>query len=781
MGPESHHELIRRSANITGFLIVTNTTTVDIRHALWQPVVNNKDPRIVQATLAMHQEMIPNMSIPLLVELSKRIKDIPFSSFDAHMMELVSRLLETIRNNFYQQQVVHLDPPPYEMLIQLIRMASREEENTTPSGGLPPSTMFEFAGKELMALAEYGPAGELRRKIYLDCISDIKQMKSSATGSINVIQAFLQQRPRNVRPGSPGYVEDIEFLIKNLNLAELLVNEIARFVDSHSKHDQYSTLRRLKARLELLQFILYNSPECLTAHLGEKLWTYLVGVKALGTSERDDGFEFYINHYLKITAQADPILESVFKIYFPALDPACFSPNVLPFCTKSIEYLNKPTGLADNFEEDCVNFEGVEQLWRIILKAPDDKLAAEATSYFMNLYLDTRAVCSKPAKVIENTHFMIVERCINQLTSTASNIDNTVPTVNTRDENAMSLDTFHGNSDTQEFFRSLDLLDHFVKGYKSRPKYNQGSQEANQSSAVDMITGVPLTLRLRWHASNFQSPIHSFQIGNLDTGQDLHDRIAKIVGGDKYRLIISGREFKPSHEPLKTLKDFCIPDNSVLIVQKSPDQGTVTASSSVPSNLNALQIEIMRHFDSLFELLSLPEPQATKIWFFLRNFPVDEHIKSSMISGSSWSETFPADYPYKTLYSLHALRTCFEEQRQQQNSDEKSTFINEATASLLKTLMNNNHESKESYAMKTRAQVTNEILDCLRLFLQECGFSPPFPNPEDFVERIFEILRVCSQKDYSQCPGSESCVANAFNVLLIASKIDSKINDKRLG
>lgn len=110
MGPESHHELIRRSANITGFLIVTNTTTVDIRHALWQPVVNNKDPRIVQATLAMHQEMIGNMSIPLLVELSKRIKDIPFSSFDAHMMELVSRLLETIRTNFYQQQVVIRQP-----------------------------------------------------------------------------------------------------------------------------------------------------------------------------------------------------------------------------------------------------------------------------------------------------------------------------------------------------------------------------------------------------------------------------------------------------------------------------------------------------------------------------------------------------------------------------------------------------------------------------------------------------------------------------------------------
>lgn len=78
------------------------------------------------------------------------------------------------------------------MLIRLIRMASCEEENATPSGGLPPSMIFEFAGKELMALAEYGPAGNLRREIFLECINDIEQMNSSATGSINVIQAFLR-------------------------------------------------------------------------------------------------------------------------------------------------------------------------------------------------------------------------------------------------------------------------------------------------------------------------------------------------------------------------------------------------------------------------------------------------------------------------------------------------------------------------------------------------------------------------------------------------------------
>lgn len=39
-------------------------------------------------------------------------------------------------------------------------------------------------------------------------------------------------------------------------------------------------------------------------------------------------------------------------------------------------------------DEDCVNIEGIEQLWRIILNAPNDRLAADVTAYFVTLYLD---------------------------------------------------------------------------------------------------------------------------------------------------------------------------------------------------------------------------------------------------------------------------------------------------------------------------------------------------------------------------------------------------------
>jgi ubiquitin carboxyl-terminal hydrolase 34 len=104
MGPESHHELIRRSANITGFLLVTQTITPGIHQALWQPIAENKDPRIFQATLAMHQDMITNMNLSTLVGLSERLSTLPFSSFDSHVIDFVCRLMEQIKSNIYSHQ-----------------------------------------------------------------------------------------------------------------------------------------------------------------------------------------------------------------------------------------------------------------------------------------------------------------------------------------------------------------------------------------------------------------------------------------------------------------------------------------------------------------------------------------------------------------------------------------------------------------------------------------------------------------------------------------------------
>lgn len=126
----------------------------------------------------------------------------------------------------------------------------------------------------------------------------------------------------------------------------------------------------------------------------------------------------------------------------------------------------------------------------------------------------SRIICQRPMKVAEFTHFEIVERCINQLTSATSKTNRTDASPK-RMEDAMSIDLLNESYNSQEFFRSLDLLDHFVKGYKTRSRYNQGLQESNQVSTVNTITGTGLTLRLRWHGLNYQSPVGKSSIVNI--------------------------------------------------------------------------------------------------------------------------------------------------------------------------------------------------------------------------------------------------------------------------
>lgn len=202
-------------------------------------------------------------------------------------------------------------------------MASHEEDKPTLDTGLSAPAIFDFAARELRSLTGYGPVGAARREIFLECINDIKTINPSATGSISVILAFLRKsstpwedlrsgstipenRPPTLRAGSPTYTEDVDYLVSELKLAELLIEELGGFVESHRDKDQASRLRRLKLRLELLQFIISTCPDCLPPGLDEKLWTYVVGASALGHSERDAGFEFYISHFSNIRSVCCP-------------------------------------------------------------------------------------------------------------------------------------------------------------------------------------------------------------------------------------------------------------------------------------------------------------------------------------------------------------------------------------------------------------------------------------------------------------------------------------------
>lgn len=74
---------------------------------------------------------------------------------------------------------------------------------------------------------------------------------------------------------------------------DALIDDIAAFVESHRDRDLGLRARKLKARLDLLYWILFRSPDCMSPSQIDQLCLYLIGDKALGHQERDTAFNTF--------------------------------------------------------------------------------------------------------------------------------------------------------------------------------------------------------------------------------------------------------------------------------------------------------------------------------------------------------------------------------------------------------------------------------------------------------------------------------------------------------
>ena len=101
VGPESHPELIRLSYNIGSFLVVNKCPLTEILDAIWQPLTDDKkDPRIVQAVIRMVLEFLSHMDYPTVVDVCRRTANIPFSSYDASMVDFIQCLIGVTTKQF---------------------------------------------------------------------------------------------------------------------------------------------------------------------------------------------------------------------------------------------------------------------------------------------------------------------------------------------------------------------------------------------------------------------------------------------------------------------------------------------------------------------------------------------------------------------------------------------------------------------------------------------------------------------------------------------------------
>ena len=599
VGIGSHPEIIAESFNIVGFLIATKTYTNQQTDTIWQTVMTSQDPRVVEAILRMLIQITNLYDYEALLYLCQKVQEVPIEAFTAPMREYCERLLGfLIQRAMNEQQLV--DAPPYELCVRLIRESAIARPETS-TGSLD---IQMFASARLRELIGHGPEAQVRNSIYVSCIEDISSRSRTAAGSICALSGLLRQ----------NLATDLHVLTTNHGLTRLMIEEL-ELTNSTEQNVPASSVTNSparQARRELLLAIINYEPSTITSELGTRLWNLLVGREAKSSQNRETGWQI-LNSAAK-RSSSNMFVATCFKEHLPKLDPECYTVGSLDFARASIiSWLNEAHGdLLD--EEELSDLSGVEQLWRMILKAPVNSIEAPAVNMLVELYVESSMISTMPRTRAHSVHLALVTRCLNQLSMAASKLKEFNDGNTSGEEEPMIIVASEIQIREQEliFTRSLKILREFLISYQSKPHFVMPKMKAPVVNASNEAKGGSyLLLSTRCSMGRRTGPVSELTIGMQNTVASLFSTICKITSFKACKIYHWGKEISPDEaDPHATLEALKI-GRGLLLVLRSDDD--LDISGHMSNKPYTLELEIIKHFDELWEYLGMEEKLAREV------------------------------------------------------------------------------------------------------------------------------------------------------------------------
>ena len=600
VGVESHPQLIQRSGNIIGFLIVTDRYTNAESDAIWKTVATSQDSRITDAILTQLKKVIFNISsYPNLLYLTTKLDELPLHMFDTRMINYGATLLESLRHKCRELRQ-RMDMPPYHLCIRLIRQAAAEDS-------LPQQRkrdITEFALSELEKLLKLGPSDEDRSIIFDQCVQDIALQSPSCTGSVHALNVLIAQNP-----GS-----HIKALATSASISTLMVGDFIRVTKAGHSHNASPLAcdESLAVRLTTLEAIIIFVPETISTDLGSSLWNAMVGSDSVSHWTRNKAWSTLL-HILHHSPSRNPFIDRCIKDYLPRLDPALLTMGTLEFVKGVEHYESRFTDVPENLAENVGSTTSAELLWHISLVVPANSIEVPTIQALVTYYLDRPRTTRISRAIVEASHKDFVERCILKLTSAASALK------------TYSYDTPNGENDSMAvvasanevestkllFCRSLLILKELVRGIRARPLYSPPMQAKVPPSFAQEVKGEPFYIRYQPYSGGRSTGIQSVELGDLNTATDLLDRLTAVTRFPKFTTIANGQKLDLTSAPDMRLREVKI--NGLLIVKEIQDSLGHVPASTFDMGLSSLELDVLRHFPKLYELLGIENAMARDV------------------------------------------------------------------------------------------------------------------------------------------------------------------------
>ncbi len=600
VGVESHPQLITRCGNIVGFLVITSRYSEAESDAIWRAVTTSPDSRIVDAILQMLMSFFNISPYETLLYLTTKLIELPLQAFDSSMIFYGRALLENLRKTWKDQRTIgRLDMPPYHLCIGLIRQSAAEKSMPFQRT----RDIHSFALAELQSLLNLGPSDSDRRLIYDQCVKDISCRTPYATGSFSAINALLAQNPEG----------DIRMLADESDLTNLVIEDFAHVIDiERSLSSPSRTLdESLTVRLELLQSIIIHIPDTITAEAGQRLWEVILGGDALNDRARQSAWNI-LSKAIRSCQKRNSFIDRCIADYLPKLDSRFITAGCLSFVQQVPHYESRLAHLPPDTQEYLAGALASELFWHISLVAPSGGIELDAIHMLVALCLDSPKQINN---ALETMQIDVVQRCIGQLKTAASKLKSFSDANSTVAEEPMVAMASDEDVDTSRkaFTRSLLILKEFVQGVRSRPRYSPPpSKKPQLAPDVRDIKGDSFQIRYQSFSGGTNTGIHSIEIGDLETIEDLSQRLIALTGFSKFTAIAGGQKLDLANNSNTTLREMKFDQKGLLIVKKAHSANSLPDLAPAPE-LRPLELEVLKNFSELYQLLNTEEKLAKEV------------------------------------------------------------------------------------------------------------------------------------------------------------------------
>ncbi|KAL4864454.1 hypothetical protein BDV12DRAFT_176122 [Aspergillus spectabilis] len=735
VGIESHPQLISRSFNIVGFLIVTGTYTDADTDTIWKTVTESPDPRTVSEVLGMLMKTfgLHGQDNSALLYLCSKLLELPLTRFDPRMVEFCEQLFPFFRGRPSDRQnsldTPHVDVRPLHLCVRLIRESAATEDLAVDHKAL----LQKFAGAQLSGFMHVGLSDTDKMEVYERCIQDIAERNQFSVGSIQALNALLTTQD----------AQEMRKLATEFNLASLVVSEVAEVVEGNQMNfaDTFSGNGFL-SRVHMLARIIEWVPDSIGPELGDALWHKVFMSRSIAQQGKRHLWEMLCT-ITRHSTKENPFIDRCIHHYLPKLSPpADYSQEVLAFAKQTISYeirFHPPSTVGDN---EVVSIPGMDRIWNFILTAPPSSIEADATAFAIEVYLDHNIIHRSPRSAVEATHMALVDRCVDQLKSAASTLKSHPGNSSDDAEEAMALEAPNGGlfADELKFSRSLFFLRQFLQALRARPKYSP-PQQSPPNLPARPLKGELIDIRYQAFDGGASSKVRSLQLGDLSTASELIETLVKVTGFPKLMTIYAGHRVDFLEKPNLTLRDLKL-GSGLLIVRRDPSCRGTPGQRLQP--LTSVDNEVLKHFDDLYDLLNLDDHLAKEIYDFLVVFPPQERVMNFVKSTDRTDEVmFPMAKPYKSLYSLNALSECLREEALEPTPSESlvSHSVQVVVAALTR------REISETLATSpTSILLASSLIECL---LYALTVKPPTSNdvslisdPAALVAQSLSIMEV---------------------------------------